>query len=114
MEKLSMTKLQLCIIALCVISTSQARGQDDSHLLEEYGFDLRDIERKCEVYRYSDNYGELDCRGNIYNEVERKCDVFFFSGSDFGDIDCRGSDFRVIERNCDVFMYTEQFGEIDC
>ena len=27
-------------------------------------FSLRDVERKCEVWRWSEHYGDLECRGS--------------------------------------------------
>ena len=82
---------------------------------DDYEFTLRDIERKCEVYRYSDNYGDLECRGSDLRIVERKCEAYFSDeDSDYGDIECRGSDFRPIERHCEAYMYSEDYGEIDC
>jgi len=88
---------------------------NDDDMFEEYGFDLSDVERKCEVFRYTDNYGDVECRGSEYREVERKCDAYFLdSDSEYGEIDCRGSDFRVLEKNCHVYMYNESYGDIDC
>ena len=76
-------------------------------------FTTRDVERQCEVYRYSGNYGELECRG--LNFVEENCEAYFGDESDeTGEIECRGSDLRIIERRCSVTMYSENYGEIEC
>jgi hypothetical protein len=77
------------------------------------GISLRDIERKCEVYKYSENYGDLECRGSDLRIIERKCEVYFYDARN-GEIECSGSDFRSVERNCSVYMYSENYGEIDC
>ena len=58
--------------------------------IEDFGFSLRDVERRCEAYKYSDNYGELECRGSALRVVERRCEVYF-SDSANGEIECRGS-----------------------
>lgn len=81
--------------------------------IEGYDFSLRDIERKCEVYKYSDSYGDVECRGYSLRPVERKCEVYFYDHQN-GELECRGSDFRVIERKCTAIMYSENYGEIDC
>ena len=76
-------------------------------------FTLRQVERKCEVYRYSDNYGDLECRG--FRFIERKCEAYFSSENDEnGEIECRGSELRPLERYCTVSMFSENYGEIDC
>ena len=76
-------------------------------------FTLRQVERKCEIYRYSDNYGDLECTGLRF--VERKCEAYFYDANDSnGEIECQGSDLRPIERHCSVTMYSENYGDIDC
>ena len=55
--------------------------------VEGYEFSLRGIERKCEVYKYSDEYGELDCRGSSLRPVERKREVYFYDREN-GEFDC--------------------------
>ena len=75
---------------------------------------LRQIERKCEVYKYSDNYGELDCSSGVDDrrDLERKCEVYF-SGK-YGEFECSVSHFRNIERKCEAYLYSSQYAEIDC
>ena len=76
-------------------------------------FSLRDVERKCEVYRYSDNYGDVECSGLRF--VERKCEAYFSGRYEKnGDIECSGSELRPIERYCSVSMYSDNYGDIDC
>ena len=29
-----------------------------------YAFTLRNVERKCEVWRWSENWGDVECRGS--------------------------------------------------
>ena len=76
---------------------------------------LRDIERKCEVYRYSEYYGDVECRGSDYRVIERKCEAYFYDGTEgSGEIECRGSELNIVERRCSVIMYSENYGEIEC
>lgn len=78
-------------------------------------FTFSEIERKCEVYRYSENYGDVECRGSKFRVIERKCEVYFSDESDAsGDMECRGSDLRPLESSCSAYMYSEDYGDIDC
>ena len=98
-----MSKILLIFIIL-FFSSKSYNGEE---------FRLTEIERKCEVYRYSENYGDLECRGLRF--IERKCEAYFYDEDDeYGEIECRGSDLRKIERRCSVYMYSESYGEIDC
>ena len=81
--------------------------------IEGHNFSFRDIERKCEIYKYDESYGELECRGSDLRRLERKCEVYFYDNEN-GELECRGSDFRPIERKCSVSLYDEEYGEIDC
>tara|TARA_A100000164_G_C21736311_1_gene690085 strand:+ start:379 stop:822 length:444 start_codon:yes stop_codon:yes gene_type:complete len=61
----------------------QARRQQERNQTLEYdgeNFTLRQIEKKCEIYRYSENYGELECRG--FRFIERKCKAYFSDRTD--------------------------------
>src|SRR5688500_12285631 len=78
-------------------SAIQAQTMDE--LVGDYAFSVEDVENKCEVYRYSQSYGELECRGSELTPIERKCEVYFYSVRD-GELECQGSDFRVLERRC--------------
>lgn len=78
----------------------------------ELGFSLRDVERGCEVYKYSEHYGELECRSNL-RILERKCEVYFADGAS-GEIDCSASELRAVEARCSVYMYSDTYGDIDC
>lgn len=95
-----------------VIIIHQSLSASDENI-EGYDFSFRDIEKNCEVYKYSDSYGDVECRGSGLRVIERKCEAYF---SDYqnGVLDCRGSEFRVIERKCSVIMYSESYGDIDC
>jgi len=95
-----------------VIAIHQSLSTSDENF-EGYDFSLRDIEKKCEVYKYSDSYGDVECRGSSLRIIEKKCEAYF-SDQQSGELECRGSDFRVVERNCSVSMYSESYGEIDC
>ena len=50
-------------------------------------FTLRHVERKCEVYRYSENYGDLECSGSDLRPIERYCTVSMYSDN-YGGINC--------------------------
>lgn len=81
----------------------------------DLGITLRDFERRCEVWRWSDNYGEIECRGSDFGEVERQCEAYFSGRFEKdGGIDCRGSELRAVEANCSVSMYSDSYAEIDC
>jgi hypothetical protein len=75
---------------------------------------LSQIERRCEVYKYSDSYGELDCRSGVTDRraLERKCEVYF--SGDYGHFECRGSHYKDVERKCEAELYTSDYAEIDC
>ena len=77
---------------------------------------LRNVERKCEVYRYDGSYGELECRGSQYRRMARKCEVYFPDAAvgSPGEIECRGSDYRPVERYCVAYLYSADYAEIDC
>ena len=76
---------------------------------------LREIERKCEVYKYSGNYGELDCSSSVSDRtsLEGKCEVFFYSDK-YGELECCSRHFRDVERKCEAFLYNDNYAEIDC
>ena len=95
-----------------VIVIHQSLSASDEKI-EGHDFSLRDIEKKCEVYKYSDSYGDVECRGSDLRVLERKCEAYF-SDSKNGELECRGSDFRIVERKCSVSMYSKNYGEIDC
>jgi len=92
--------------AVLFVSMQFSVGQADHN--------LREIERRCEVYKYSGNYGELDCSSSVSDRrsLERKCEVYF-SGS-YGEFDCSGSHFNDVERRCEAYLYSGNYAEIDC
>jgi len=96
-------------------NTQELVRRQRNHTLEYYGkdFTLKQVERKCEVYRYSDNYGDLGCRS--FRFIERKYKAYFSGkNNDNGEIECRGSDLRPLERYCTVSMFSENHGDTDC
>lgn len=95
-----------------VIVIHQSLSASDEKI-DGYDFSLKDIEKKCEAYKYSDSYGDVECRGSSLRVIEKKCEVYF-SDSQNGELECRGSDFRVVERKCSVSMYSDSYGDIDC
>ena len=102
-------RIQMAMIA------AQARAANREFYIDGEKFTLRDISRKCEVYRYSDNYGDVECRGYEFRVIERKCEAYFSGKYEkSGELECRGSDFRPIERYCSTTMYSDNYGDIDC
>ena len=95
------------------IEAAIAASRNQTIKTDDEEFSLRDVARKCEVYRYSENYGEFECSG--LRIVERKCEAYFSGyGDREGDIECSGSDLREIERHCVATMYSDDYAEIDC
>lgn len=97
---------------MLVILVDQSISASDENI-GDYGFSLRDIEKKCEVYKYSDSYGDVECQGSSLRIIENKCEAYFPDPQN-GGLECQGSDFKVVERKCSVNMYSESYGEIDC
>jgi len=93
------------MLFLCCTTHAQA--------IDGYDFSLRDVSRFCEVYKYSDSYGEIDCSRQNLRPVERACEVYFYDEKN-GELECRGSDFRELQRKCTVYLYSEKYGEISC
>lgn len=92
-----------------------ARAASREFYVDDEEFTLSEVSRKCEVYRYSDNYGDVECSGSKFRVIERKCEAYFsgkFEKS--GELDCQGGDLRSIERYCSTTMYSDSYGDIDC
>ncbi len=102
-------RLQLLQI---LMQAEQAKKQTIRY--DDYEFTLNDVERKCEVHRYSEKYGKFECRSDS-RIVERECEVHFSEKADkSGDIDCSSSVLRPLEKYCTVKMYSENYGGINC
>ena len=100
-------RIQMAIFA------AQARTRE--FYIDDERFTLMDISRKCEVYRYGDNYGDVECSGSKFRVIERKCEAYFSGRYEKnGSLECRGSDLRPIERYCSATMYSDDYGDIDC
>ena len=92
-------------------------GRGSSNTIEWEGktFTLRDVERRCEVWRWSESWGDVECRsGDWEDEVEGECEVWFPNSGNVGEIDCDISEFRPIERFCTAVMYSDSYGDIEC
>ena len=99
-------------LRILVITNSQRNEAIDAG---GYEFTLRDVERNCEVYRYSDNYGELECSRSNLNYVERSCEVYFAGIDDKeGEFECSRSSLNRVESYCSVSMYSDMYGEVSC
>ena len=108
-EEQEQQRLQMQILA------TQASASSREFFVEGEKFTLSEISRKCEVYRYGDNYGDVECRGSKFRIIERKCEAYFSGKYEkSGEIECRGSDLRPVERYCVTSMYSDNYAEIDC
>ena len=97
------------------ILAAQARERSEGFIVDDERFTLSEIVRKCEVYRYSENYGDVECSGSKFRIVERKCEAYFSGKFEIeGELECSGSDLRPIERNCTTSMYSDDYADIDC
>ena len=102
-------RIQMQLLAAHSRKTSKEFYVDDEK------FTLKEISRKCEVYRYSDNYGDVECSGSKFRVIERKCEAYFSGKYEkSGELECRGSELKPIERYCSTTMYSDSYGEIDC
>lgn len=94
---------------------AQSYMRNEEFIADGESFTLREVSSRCEVYRYDNNYGEIECSGSKFRVIERKCEAYFSGRYEkTGEISCSGSELRPIERNCSVLMYSEDYGEIDC
>ena len=97
------------------ILVARARAASREFSIDDEKFTLSEISRKCEVYRWSDNYGDVECSGSKFRVIQRKCEAYFSGKYEkTGELECRGSDLRRIERYCSTTMYSDNYGEIDC
>ena len=101
------------ILGASILLVSGQGGATSSEKIAGYDFSLRDIERKCEAYIYSESYGDIECSGSSLRVIEKKCEAYS-SDSQVWEIECRGSKFKIIERKCSISMYSEDYGDIDC
>ncbi len=95
---------------LVAIMAVRARAKNKE--IDDFDFSLSDIESKCEVWKWSDSYGDIECSGSRFRVVERKCEVYF-SDSETGEMECRYP-LRVISGDCTVSMYSNSYGNLDC
>lgn len=108
-EEAERQRIQMQLLA------AQARAASREFYVDDERFTLSEISRKCEVYRYSDNYGDVECSGSKFRVIERKCEAYFSGKYEkSGELECRGSDLRPIERYCSTTMYSDNYGDIDC
>ena len=74
---------------------------------------LDEVEKDCEVWMYSDNYGDIDCKSGL-EEVERNCEAYMAGGkSGYGDIECKG-DYKYIEKSCEIWIWGWPWGDVEC
>lgn len=79
-------------------------------------FTLRDIVVKCEIYRYSKDYGDLECSSLRF--LNRKCEVYFADKSEINhSIECAASGLQIISQRCRALMNSRRvpdYGQIIC
>ena len=114
-KQMTMFEAQLQLIEPHKSHLLQGRNQSHEYYLEDEGINLSEISRNCEVYRYDENYGELDCNDYDLVEIERNCEVYFANWYEReGELECGGSDYSELETSCSVYMYSYDYGEIEC
>ena len=108
-EEAEQQRIQMKMLA------ARAKAMNKEFYVDGEKFTLAEISRKCDVYRYSDNYGDIECSGSKLRAVERKCEAYFSGRYEkTGELECRGSDLNPIERNCSATMYSDSYADIDC
>ena len=108
-EEAEQQRIQIQMLA------ARARAASREFYVDDEKFTLSEISRKCEVYRHSDNYGDVECSGSKFRVIQRKCEAYFSGKYEkSGELECRGSDLRPIERYCSTSMYSDQYGDIEC
>lgn len=108
-EEAERQRIQIQILA------AQAKARSKSFFIDGEEFTLSEISRKCEVWRYDSNYGEVECRGSKLGIIERKCEVYFSGRFETtGTFECRGSELRPLERYCIANMYSDDYADVDC
>jgi len=113
-QKMTLEEAEKQRIQLQILAT-RARAASREFYVDGEKFTLSEISRKCEVYRYSDNYGDVECSGSKFRVIERKCEAYFSEKyQKIGELECRGSELRPIERYCETTMYSDYYGDIDC
>ena len=97
------------------ILAARARALSREFYVDGEKFTLSEISRKCEVCRYGDRYGDVECSGSKFRVVERKCEAYL-AGKYVKDgaLECSGSDLRPIERYCSAATNSAKYGDIDC
>ena len=98
-----------------MIAAAIASRRSETRYYEGEPYTLREVERRCEVYRYSHDHGEISCRSTL-RFVQRRCEVYFSGRSSAqGEIDCRGSELNAIERYCTALVDPDSdYGVIEC
>ena len=96
---------------LVVLAYNSSFASDEK--LEGYEFSLKDIESKCEVYKYSAFEGDISCWEPALKPVMKNCEAYF-SGPELGIFNCNDTGLMVIEESCTVHMYDESYGSISC
>ena len=108
-EELNSTDKELVLIFHRVMTNDNNVSSNK----DEDSVSLRDIQRDCSVYKYSDSFGEIECRKASLRDFQRSCEVYFYDDEN-GSIECRNNKFRSVQRRCSVHMYSKEYGDISC
>lgn len=83
-----------------------------SREIDGQSFSIRDTERRCEAYKYSNTYGDIECRGSELRIVERQCEAYFSDGRN-GEMECSRK-LRSISGRCSIKMNSSSYGDLSC
>ena len=82
-----------------------------SYSLDKSFFD--EIENKCEVWMWSANYGNINCKSELI-QVEENCKVHINTRKTrHGNIECK-VDYKFIEKNCEIWVMNWPSGIVKC
>ena len=79
-------------------------------------FTLEDVERSCEVVRWDEDAGELECRAPGWGREVQNCEVaFVVEDEEVGELFCRVEELALIEERCQAVVERgEEYGEVRC
>lgn len=79
-------------------------------------FTLEDVERHCQVLRWNEDAGELECRVPGWGREVQNCEVAFVVGDEeVGELFCRVEELALIEERCQAVVERgEEYGELRC
>ena len=97
------------------ILAARAREASRKFSVDGEQFTLSEIASKCEVWRWSDNWGDVECSGSKYQVIARKCEAYFTGRYEkIGELECNGNELSPVENYCTTTMYSDSYSDIDC